>query len=428
AVIIRSFSTAPITHNSSIAFHVDNEKLFSGLDFAAYDTYASASNYAAYLINCDLWRTVKRGTPFWIMETSPSYSGSLESSSVPHPDGYVRAEAVAAYALGAGGFCYWHWRQHRAGCEQPHGSVLSAWGKPTIGFKNVVEASLAKEELQPLLLATVPMQAEAAITYSDTAKAFIRTEPMRKLNYRGLVTDYYSRLLEMGVHRDLIMEGAELDGYKLLLTPFLPSLSPVFLERALAFVKNGGIWIAGPLTGGRSEEHTIHTDAALGQLEKLAGVETVYTFPMDGTGTIGQAFGLSASLGMWSAVFEPREPNAKSIGKIRHGAATGLSFITERAIGEGKLVLLGSMPAGEDGDDMLKRLINNYACEAGLTLRTDVTPGTVVAPRQGNGYRLWVIVNMNGAGGSVTLPQGGIDALTQTGVAAGPLTVGSYEY
>ncbi|MDQ0112727.1 beta-galactosidase [Paenibacillus harenae] len=429
AAMIRSYSAAPITHNSSIAFHVDNEKLFQGLDFASYDTYASASNYAAYLINCDLWRTVKRGTPFWIMETSPSFSGSLESCSVPHPGGYVRAEAVAAYALGAEGFCYWHWRQHRTGCEQPHGSVLSAWGKPTIGFKNVLEASLAKEELEPLLLATVPMQAEAAMTYSDRAKAFFRTEPLRKLNYRGLVTEYYSRLLEMGIHRELIMEGAELRGYKLLLTPFLPSISPVFLERALAFVRNGGIWIAGPLTGGRTEEHTIHTNEALGQLEKLAGVETVYTYPIDGTGTVGQAFGLSASLGMWSAVFEPREPGAKSIGKIRNGGvAAGLSFITERAIGKGKLVLLGSMPVGEDGDAMLKRLFAYYAGEAGLKLRTDATSGTIVAPRQGDGYTLWVIVNMDGAGGSVTLPQEGTDALTQARLAAGQLTVGSYEY
>ncbi|WP_334074039.1 MULTISPECIES: hypothetical protein [Paenibacillus] len=33
------------------------------------------------------------------------------------------------------------------------------------------------------------------------------------------------------------------------------------MERALAFVHRGGIWIAGPPTGGRTAEHTVLTDA-----------------------------------------------------------------------------------------------------------------------------------------------------------------------
>ncbi|MDI5789859.1 beta-galactosidase [Bacillus licheniformis] len=40
----------------------------------------------------------------------------------------MKAEAVSSYALGGAAFCYWLWRQQRAGSEQPHGSVLSAWG------------------------------------------------------------------------------------------------------------------------------------------------------------------------------------------------------------------------------------------------------------------------------------------------------------
>lgn len=100
-----------------------------------------------------------------------------------------------------------------------------------------------------------------AINYSDLSKLFFKTEPMHKLNYRGLINDYYKRKLNMGVHRDLLMEGANLEGYKLLLTPFMPHLSAAYLERALAFVRAGGTWIAGPLTGGRTEQHTIPTDA-----------------------------------------------------------------------------------------------------------------------------------------------------------------------
>jgi beta-galactosidase len=426
AAIIRRFSKAPITHNSSVAFHVDNERLFRNLDFASFDTYAEFRNSPAYLINCDLFRNFKPGRDFWIMETSPSYPASLESYGTPHPNGYLRAEAVAAYSLGAEAFCYWLWRQQRTGCEQPHGSVISAWGKPTIGYSNVLEVEEARRRLEPHLLATRPAQAEVAMTYSDRSKAFLKTEPHRKLNHRGLVTSFYERLLRMGIHRDLIPEGADLAGYKLLFTPFIPYLSEEYIREAQAFVEQGGVWVVGPLSGGRTKEHTIPTDAALGALEALAGVETLYTFPMDGTDSIGRAFGYAAPLSMWSAVFRPA--GAVPIGVIEGGITPGKAFMTEHKLGAGKIVMLGSMPQEEPGDQLLRALIDHYADEVGITLRTDVTPGTIVAPRLGDGYVLWVVTNMDGHGGRVTLPSEAQDVLTGEIIPSGLLEVGPFDY
>ncbi|TVY02899.1 beta-galactosidase [Paenibacillus cremeus] len=426
ADIIRKYSDMPITHNSSVMFHVDNERLFKNLDFASFDTYATYDNTKAYLINCDLWRNFKKGRDFWIMETSPSHSASLESYAVPHPNGYLRVEAVAAYALGAEAFCYWLWRQQRAGCEQPHGSVISSWGKPTVGFLNVLEVEAARKAIEPIITSTRPTQAEVGMTYSDISKAFLKTEPHRKLHHRSLVTEFYNLILTQGIHRDLLPEGSDLSGYKLLFTPFLPYLSDELLSRAEAFVRAGGIWVVGPLSGGRTEEHTIHTDAGLGKLDQLAGVATLYTYPMDGTGTMGEAFGVSSPLSMWSAVFEPLE--ATAVGTLQQGLAPDKAFITERRLGEGKIVMLGSMPSGEQGEVLLKKLIDHYTTDAGVTQRTDVTSGTIVAPRHGNGFTVWFIVNMDGKGGKVTLPQGGLDLLSGEHVPAGTMELGRYEF
>lgn len=426
AAIIRQFSDAPITHNSSVAFSVDNERLFRELDFASFDTYATYDHPANYLFNNDLWRNFKRGRDYWIMETSPSYAASLASYAKPHPNGYLKAEAVAAYALGAEAFCYWLWRQQRAGCEQPHGSVISTWGKPTVGFPNVLEVENARKDIEATILATRPAQAEVAMTYSDRSKAFLKTEPHQKLNHRSLVTGFYERILNLGFHRDVVPEGAELAGYKLLFTPFLPYISSDFIKRATAFVAEGGVWVVGPLSGGRTEEHTMHTNAAFGELEHLAGVETVYTFPMDGSNTIGRAFDVTAPLSLWSAVFDPKE--AVAVGTIETGLTPGLAFITERTYGKGKIVMLGSMPTGEEGEQLLNKLILRYADDAGVTLRTDVTAGTIVAPRQGDCCEVWVIVNMDGAGGSVTLPRDGVDPITGTRYREGKLSIGRYEH
>lgn len=426
AAIIRQFSDSPITHNSSVAFSVDNERLFRELDFASFDTYATYDHPANYLLNNDLWRNFKRGRDYWIMETSPSHAASLVSYAKPHPNGYLKAEAVAAYALGAEAFCYWLWRQQRAGCEQPHGSVISSWGKPTVGFPNVLEVEQARQEIEATILSTRPTQAEVAMTYSDRAKAFLKTESHQKLNHRGLVTDFYERILNTGIHRDLVPEGAELTGYKLLFTPFLPYVSADYVQRAIAFVENGGVWVVGPLSGGRTEEHTMHTTAALGELEQLAGVETVYTFPMDGSGSMGSAFGVAAPLSLWSSVFEPKE--AVAVGTVDSGLTPGMAFITEKAYGKGLIVMLGSMPADDEGNQLLSKLILRYADAAGVKVRSDVTPGTIVAPRHGEAGEVWVVVNMDGAGGSVTLPRSGTDPYTGARYEAGMLTVGRYEH
>ena len=102
--------------------------------------------------------------------------------------------------------------------------------------------------------------------------------------------------------------------------------------------------------------------------------------------------------------------------------------MTEHKRGKGKIVMLGSMPAGEAGDMMLKKMISHYAEEAGVTLNMNVTPGTIVAPRMGPDGTLWVIVNMDGKGGEVVLPYNAADVITNNREARGRLKLGPYQY
>ncbi|PAD67367.1 beta-galactosidase, partial [Bacillus sp. 7586-K] len=165
---------------------------------------------------------------------------------------------------------------------------------------------------------------------------------------------------------------------------------------------------------------------ALGKLDELAGVETLYSYPIDGTGSVGEFKGVKAPLSLWSSLFHPID--AKVMGTLTEGISIGMAFITERNIGNGKIVMLGSFPTGDEGELLLKTIINHYANEQGVTVKAQVTEGTIIVPRQGNGYLLWVIVNMDGKGGKVQLPYNGTNVLTGKTVEKGEHFINGYDY
>jgi beta-galactosidase len=428
--IIRNYSKAPITHNTNLWFRLDQEKLFSDLDFFSFDTYEPHDHYHNMLMMYDLGRGAKPGRDFWVMETSPSHNGCLTNAVPAHPDGFLTAESVAAYAMGARGFSYWLWRQQRTGCELPHGAILSAWGEPTAGYINVRNASEAHREIEEILCSTKPALALAALTYSDTASVFFQTEPLENLVYKHLFDEYYKRVSDAGIYRDVIFENAPVEGYRLVCSPFMPSLTDEYLQKMERFVESGGVWIVGPITGGRTTEHTVHTDCALGKLDELAGVKTLYTFSLSGTDTEGEAFGLKAPLGLWSTLLECRQAVPKGVirGKNRDGAV----FLTERTLGKGKIVLVGSWPMERPGHAMMSQILRQYAESLGIPLMADCTPGTITACRtdleQDPGNEYLIAVNMNGLGGRVILEQGGFDRIKQHHLSAGSHDVQPYGY
>ena len=415
--IIRKYSNAPITHNSSERHYIDHNMHFKNLDFASFDDYPDCDHPEIIIKDYDMWRNIKPGKSFWVMETSPSHNGCIFGYRRTHRRSFLTAEAVAAYALGAQGFCYWQWRQHRTGAEMPHGAIVSSWGAPAAGFEDVAAARKATLEIESFLLSSTLWKPELAITYSDIARAFFLTEPVEGINYLEQITHWYKMVLDTGIFRDIIQEDNSLDDYKILMTPFIPSITTEYLNRAEKFVSDGGTWIIGPLSGGRTSEHTAHIDAGLSsRLEELAGVETSFMFSTTGSEETGTAFGITTKLSLWSSFFETK--GAKAIGTVKTGRCPGKAFITENKCGKGKIVLIGSMPSGEKGTALLQKMTLHYANKLNV-IKFDVTPGTIVAPRRSACGDFIVVVNMDGLGGKIELP---------SSIDDNSITIKPYEY
>ena len=437
--VIRRHSRAPITHNSNVGFGVNHERMTRDLDFASFDDYPSQPAWRHFVFQSDVYRAAIPGRPFWVMETSPSHNGWLGNNrETNHPVGFLRVEAVAAYALGGEAFNYWLWRQQRTGCELPHGAVIHSWGTPSVGWPEVEKVEAARRELEPLFTRSEPAPAEVAVTWSDRGRAMLETEALGatghgdfRVGFHQLVTEWHYRLLDLGYPRDVRFEGASLDGLKLLITPAMPAVDESFLTRVRAWVEAGGVWIVAPITGTRTVEHTAQTEAGLGGVEALAGVETVYGFPVNRTGARGTAFHLRADLGGWCMALRPVDATTRVVGKIEGGAADGLAWITERPVGRGLVVVIGAEALDEKGSTpVLDRLVEHYAERAGLARLVEHPPGLLVAPRvQRDGRRLLVLLNMEGRPVEATLKVAATDALADNAaVPAGPVSLEPYSY
>lgn len=413
---IRKHSSAPITHNTNPAFSIHHERLVQDLDFISWDAYPNDKQWPTLVFRSDMYRAAKPGRPFWLMETSSSHNGWLGEHQPYHPPGFLAAEAVLTYSLGSEGFCYWLWRQQRTGCELPHSAVMSAWFKPGIGYKEVENLEVQRKILEPLLLDSEVLVPEVALTWSDHARAMIQTEPMDKrgdfpTRYRDLIEYWHSQLRKSGFHRDVRFENSELAGLKLLVTPAMPYVSEIFLARVEKFVREGGIWLAGPLTGMRGEEHTVPVEAGLGLLDAFAGVETEYVFPLTGREATGSAFNMTVPLSGWCAAVKPLS-DTKVVGKLKTDVTENLAFLTERNLGKGKVVLLSAHPQGEQGEALLNKIIQHYANEAKVGLRFEKSEGVMVCPRTtSKGENLWIAVNMDKQPGQLKLPPGAVDAI-----------------
>ena len=425
AEVLRKYTKTPICTNGGMGFGVDNEVMFQNLDMVAYSSYSPQDTFHAWIMNCDIWRGIKKDRPFWNLETTAAHTGAIDRLATPHPNGYLVPELVAVFALGGAGFTYWLWRQQRTGCEISHSAVISAWGAPGVGWDNVLAARAAMDEISPFILATEPTPAECVLTYSDRARVMMETENHRYNDYRGLSTELFKIILEAGLHRDLLPENQNIDGAKLLITPFMMHMSKSYFERAKAFVEAGGVWIIGPATGGRTEHHTVTTDNALGgEIEAFAGVTARNTYSIDKSGAIGEAFGESAELTMWSSDFVLHD--AAALGHMRGGLTPDKPFITEVSRGKGRVIMMGSQPIGESGQAIWHKLLAHAANAAGIS-RTQATPGTVVIPRKDANHQYLVICNMDGKGGEVTLPSVGHEMRSKTDIG-NKLTIAPFDW
>ena len=114
-------------------------------------------------------------------------------------------------------------------------------------------------------------------------------------------------------------------------------------ERVIEWVKNGGTWIAGPMSDIMDGNVSRYTNAPYSFLEELAGVYVKYQKPV--ANNVFKAKWTNdgeCEVGMCYDAYECKE-GTKSLAHYVAGEFAPLSVITERKLGKGKIILVGSV-------------------------------------------------------------------------------------
>ena len=337
----KNVGTNMMQHNS-MSYYKINEKL----DVAQYNHYEPASALADTAFGFDFVRCVK-DKPFWVMETQVGWNGSEYAEGGYRPAGECYANTMLPFARGAQMNLYWLLRTHPNGHEMAHGALYSPAGRK---YKVTEEVQRAAADLKKCgeFLQNSCVRSEIALHYSSTALNSFESAPLVKgFNYRAeLIEKYYAAFRHYNV--DVIDTQHGLNGYKVLISPFLAVADENGLrERVTKWVENGGTWIMGPMSDIMDGNVRRYTDSVFGFLEELAGVYVKYQ-RLIGNDVFRARWENDGecSLSMWYDAFECRE-GTKGLAHYTAGEFAPYSVITERKVGKGRVILVGS--AGTSG-------------------------------------------------------------------------------
>ena len=408
AAILRQYTQAPIGTDMMPLNGMDYEKTCGGLDVVMFNHYNTPENLSEAVFWFDFMRTLK-DRPFWNTETATTWNGSTSIGQALKPEGYCRVNSWLPAALGGECNMYWLWRQHWAGHELTHGSVLSPEGRPTHTFGEVRRTASEFAQASGLLTGSKVETPVALHFTSRSWQLFDQQKIVDGNSYAGNVQAAHRSLVRCGTRPDVIGARHSLEGYRLLVSPCVMTLEDGDLaERIRAFVENGGVWVAGPMTDIRNDVGAHYTDRAMGMLEDFLGVRLDYGVPTDGT-VLRTAWtdGGELKIRRWAELYTIKDGETLARATGGHSALTGKSVISRHRVGKGEVILCGALL--EPGD--LDRLLGTALADAGVETYP-VTGELQVSPVRGDNGKGLVLCETGHAPASLRIQRPMTDLLT----------------
>lgn len=426
AEILKKYTDAPVGTDIMPFNGMNYHDMFRKMDVVQFNHYNTAENLWQAGMWFDFIRNIK-DRPFWNTETSTCWGGSDCVAEKLKPYGFCYVNSWLPVAMGGEANMYWLWRTHWGGHEIMHGSVISASGRPMHTYEEVKRVAGDFKKAAEFLCNTKVKTSLAMHFTSHAWNVFLTQQPFMGFDYPEKLSEcFYRPLIDLCCRPDVIEAEHSLDGYKLLFTPFVPSLLDNNMgERIAAWVRDGGVWVVGPSTDIRDNEGARFKDRPFGMLEEFAGVKWCFSLPDGKDGTecalvTGEKFEGSD----WFELFEADGDELACVSKAAHSAADGKAVFLKKRVGRGCVFVLGTLPSYET---MKNYIIPEALREAGISHDDGQGDSFMVIDREGAAdIKGKIILEYAQKGGEYTLPYPARDVLTGK-ILSGRIEIAPYQ-
>lgn len=368
----------PATANFMEAFEgLNYDKFADDLDFVSWDAYPTWHftdddlDVAAWTsMNHDMFRSLKGGKPFFLMESTPSLTNWQDISKLKKP-GMHLLSSLQAVAHGSDSVQYFQWRKSRGSSEKFHGAVVDHVGhEHTRVFNDVKDVGESLSQLSDVVGASV--EPEVAIIF-DTENRWAVKDAQGPRNvgvhYERTIKEHYRAFWDQGIPVDVIGMDRDLSQYKVVVAPMLYMVREGVGERIEQFVQAGGTFVSTYWSGIVNETDLCFLDGFPGPLRKTLGIWSEEIDGLNDGQTNAVKMLADNSLG-FTGQFEAKElcdlihlEGAQALATYQDDFYAGRPALTVNQFGKGEAYYIAS----RNDENFTTQFYNQLIKKAGIT-------------------------------------------------------------
>jgi beta-galactosidase len=385
-------ATANLMGSGGIFTGLNYQEFAKHMDVVSWDAYPAwhgtkptEEEAIMYSFVHDSFRSMKSGKPFLLMESTPSMVNWHHTNKLKRP-GMHKLSSLLAVAHGSDSVQYFQWRKSRGSSEQHHGAVVDHAGhEHNRVFSDVADLGATLEAMAPIAGTTV--KPEAAVIYDWENRWLlddIQGNSRHNRDYEGECRRHYAYFWKNGIPVDIIGMDDDFTKYKLIIAPMLYMLRPGVGERIESFVREGGTFVSGFLSGLSDENGLSVLGGYPGALRKVLGIwaeelDTLYEHDINHIVTKkGESFAVNTFCDLIHA------ETAEILATYQSDFYAGRPAVTRNAFGKGAAYYM----AARTGGDYINYFYNKLMGKLKLKRNMDAElPSGVTVQRRSDGKR-----------------------------------------
>lgn len=265
----------PVTTNFMEFYkQLDYRKWAQELDFVSWDSYPSPDATPARMaMNHELFRGLKQGRPFALMEQTPSVTNWQPFNALKRP-GVMRLWSYQAVAHGSDSVLFFQMRRSIGACEKYHGAIIDHCGhENTRVFREAAQLGAELKTIGAKLLATrTDSRVGIVFDWENWWAAEYSAGPTTLLRYVEEVERFYTALHGRNIAVDLVSTDDDLGKYDLVIAPVLYMVKSGVDEKLRAYVQDGGTLVTTYFSGYVDESDLVTVGGYPGKLRDILGI------------------------------------------------------------------------------------------------------------------------------------------------------------